>query len=153
MQKGFTLIELLVVVLIIGILSSVALPQYQKSVDKSRAASIWPLLKTNRQAMDSCLLASGKSSCANDELDIELPQKDCEFSFNRGTCDFMIGALTANNGRAVMWGSYSDRFALGIGDDGKRFCVGEPEDCKVLGFTVAHEDYPYGSWGTEYTEN
>ena len=59
MRKAFTLIELLVVVLIIGILAAIALPQYEKAVEKSRAAEALQTLKYLKQMGDVYLLEHG----------------------------------------------------------------------------------------------
>lgn len=54
MNKGFTLIELLVVVLIIGILSSVALPQYTMAVEKARATEVFTVVAAMRKNYEMC---------------------------------------------------------------------------------------------------
>lgn len=51
-RKGFTLIELLVVILIIGILASIAVPQYFKAVEKARVGEATTTLASIRAAAD-----------------------------------------------------------------------------------------------------
>ena len=59
MKKGFTLIELLVVVLVIGILASIALPQYTKAVAKARATEAVVIMNGFTNAIDRYVLANG----------------------------------------------------------------------------------------------
>ena len=76
MQKGFTLIELLVVVLIVGILSAVALPQYTKAVEKSRAAEGITLVRSIIMANQAYYMANGVYSKDIRDLDLEFPGED-----------------------------------------------------------------------------
>ena len=81
---GFTLIELLVVVLIIGILAAVALPQYQKVVEKSRATQAITLLKSVYQAQKEYRLANGTYAGDLDELSIDIPWTGNTSAINGG---------------------------------------------------------------------
>ncbi len=67
--KAFTLIELLVVVLIIGILAAVALPQYQKAVEKTRISEARMILSTLYKAYKSCQLQADDISTQCAEID------------------------------------------------------------------------------------
>ena len=55
-KRGFTLIEMMAVVLIVGILATVALPQYQRALLKSRYVALMPGANALRDGEDAYFL-------------------------------------------------------------------------------------------------
>lgn len=96
MKKGFTLIELLVVVLIIGILASIALPQYRKAVVKARFTEALTNLKAIGEAQQVCTLEKG-SGCDFNEMAITPPGTP-----NGGPDNMMTTYFNYQSGRSGM---------------------------------------------------
>lgn len=91
MKNGFSLIELLVVVLILGILSSVALLQYNKSMQKARFANYVIWAKRIYDAEKLRFISHGSYSFNFAALNISVPE-DAKFNIVQGN------NLTLNNG-------------------------------------------------------
>lgn len=73
MNQGFTLIELLVVVLIIGVLSAVALPQYQTAVERSRAAEALTQMAAIADSMERYHAQHEDWPSSFNSLDVDIP--------------------------------------------------------------------------------
>ena len=119
-NKGFTLIEMLVTIIIMGILASIALPQYQQSVLKTRYMKLIPVVKALKQAEEEYFLMHRDYAYDFDELSFSFKGATGHSTTSEGACqrgsvmhgrDFNIhiyegnclpyvyGELLNNNGR------------------------------------------------------
>jgi len=147
-NTGFTLIELLVVVLIIGILSAVALPQYQKAVKKTRLMRLAPLVKAMADAEEAYYLANGKYTPFSGELDISWPSgilkgaahDDGYLRLSDGTGVDLLGgtAYLTGGSDAVVLATTTEgisyyQYLQHSSYPGKRICKGNEALCKSFG--------------------
>ena len=127
-NTGFTLIELLVVVLIIGILAAVALPQYNKAVEKTRISTYVAHVKQIVRAEQVYQMENGAYTAELDALDIDVTKicknkggacgsnelYDCPYNFG-----FDLGA-GASGGKCSL---LSERITL-------RYCPNSSSPCR-----------------------
>ncbi|MDR0646620.1 MAG: prepilin-type N-terminal cleavage/methylation domain-containing protein [Elusimicrobiota bacterium] len=142
-KKAFTLIEMLVVVVIIGILATIALPQYQKAVEKARAAEALINLKALREAWGRYNLTYGTTATtiaqlADFDIKINIDNSSNYYAYSLNP-QGAIHAERKPNARhrliAIMIDFHSNRYKPGIGI----LCDEKIEDnrgtCTALGAT------------------
>ena len=154
-QGGFTLIELLVVVLIIGILSAIALPQYRVAVLKARYTQLITLAESLRRAQQVYYLSNGTHTLTFTDLGVDFPctpsgmncvGKDFSCALNDGTPgndvdgkEIMSQCGLEGHGTYLVYRAYPTHRQ-------ERYCVAAPDSpagnavCKSLGGTPALPD-------------
>ena len=126
-QGGFTLIELMIVVAIIGVLASLAIPQYQNYIARSQFSEAHTLLSGARVAVQEKVDAGTSFSDVDDlglRTDGEYGSITSTNTFTAGDTSYALtytfsGEVNSNlNTRTVTYTYRTQESTTGAGDDG-----------------------------------
>lgn len=101
-RKGFTLLELLIVVIVIGILATIAIPQFLNSVEKARVAKAKNALgliahaeKMYRAERDSYIGGDDALAALNDYIEMDQLRVDDDWDYIVTSDDASTFTITA----------------------------------------------------------
>lgn len=155
MKRGFTLIEMLIVGVIIGVLVTLASPEYRKAVEKSRLAEAVTLLGDIMKGEQMHYLEDGTFTPNLKELVIEMPglsQEDGEVS-SVDTSYYTItladeGARATANRKGNASAGPTITFTIDSTGDIKKYCNDSSSTIKVCAGLRQGADWE----SVEYTE-
>lgn len=104
MRKGFTLIEVLIVIIIIGILATIALPQFKRTVERARRGEALSNLAAIQTGLSIYRLEHQTyTNCAdtlaiNNTLDCDIRQRDWTYSVENASKNYFGAVATRASG-------------------------------------------------------
>ncbi|WP_075879249.1 pilin [Vreelandella massiliensis] len=107
-QRGFTLIELMIVVAIIGVLASIAVPQYQNYTARSQVSEAFSLAAAYKTALTEYYAIHGRFPQSNEEAGLPTDHA----AVHGGNASQGFGGYVEAIGISPATGNYNARFVI-----------------------------------------
>ncbi len=101
-KKGFTLIEVLIVVIILGILATLAVPQFTRMISRARLAEAWAGLGAVRTAQSVYWMEKSAYAGVITDLDCDASAGDFNFTVTGGGAAYKAIATGAGDAAGLV---------------------------------------------------